>query len=82
MIIQQASLATHHTHTHASSAAPQLRDMAVLTSVKFVHACVCDVGMPVVFVIIRIIPPLFAYFLALPSLLPSAITIIVFLYLL
>ena len=39
--------------------------------------CVCDVGMPVVFVIIHI-PPLFAYLLALPSLLPSAITIIVF----
>ena len=38
---------------------------------------VCDVGMPVVLVIISI-PPLFAYFLALPSLLPSAITIIVF----
>ena len=37
----------------------------------------CDVGIPVVFVVIRI-PPLFAYFLALPSLLPSAITVIVF----
>ena len=36
----------------------------------------CDVGMPVVFVIR--IPPLFVYFLALPSLLPSAITIIVY----
>ena len=57
---------------HASPSFPflQLHENTVIFKM-----CVCDVGMPVVFVVVCI-PPMLGYFLALPSLLPSAITVI------
>ena len=76
-VANTTGIPTSHTHTHVQITCQN-------GHVPKSWSCrgrVCDVGMPVVFVIIRI-PPLFAYFLALPYLFPSAITIIVFLYLL
>ena len=67
MITNTTGIPTSHTHTHVQII---LFNTAMSLS-RGAAEDVCGVGMPV---IIRI-PPLFAYFLALPSLLPSAITL-------
>ena len=62
------------THTHVTQ-----HSISILVELQSVCVCVCDVEM---LVVLSSLPLLFKYFLALPSLLLSAIPIIAFLYLL